>query len=115
MKNPAGLTLRELEVELLAGHGASDKEIARLLGIEVDTAKDYMKRIKKKYAKIGMKKGRHYLMTPEEYDQRMNKLLRLLRAQHIFMQRIASNGKGESNGEVFTDDGEWVDCESGHH
>lgn len=94
MKNPADLTLRELEVELLAAHGASDKEIARLLNIDVSTAKSHMKHIRRKYAKIGLKKGRHYLMTQEEYEQRMTKLLRLLRAQHKFMEQIARPTRG---------------------
>lgn len=98
MNNPAGLTLRELEVELLAGHGATDKEVAKILDIEIDTAKDYMKRIKRKYAKIGMKKGRHYLMTQDEYEQRMVKLVRILRAHHAFMERSTNTGKGGKDG-----------------
>lgn len=95
MSNPAGLTLRELEVELLAGHGASDKEIAKILELEVSTIKSHLKHVKRKYAKIGMKKGRRYLMTPEEYEDRMKQLVRVLRAQHKFMERVAAPSKTE--------------------
>lgn len=115
MKNPAGLTLRELEVELLAGHGASDKEIARILDIGHETVKTQMTSIKRKYAKIGMKKGRRYLMTPEEYQQRMTKLTKELRARHAFLEGVAKQTKEKCDGKVFEHNGERATCESSHH
>lgn len=77
----------------MAGHGASNKEIAKILDISVGTVKDHMKNIKRKYARIGMVKGRHYLLTEEEYEARLTKLIRLLRAQYNFMAGIAKNRK----------------------
>lgn len=108
MSNPAGLTLRELEVELLAEHGATYKEIALVLGVEVSTVQSLMKLIRKKYAAIGVHRGRRYLMTAEQYQQRLMKLTRELRARHAFLNGVATNGKEKSNGDDARGEGQKV-------
>jgi HD-GYP domain-containing protein (c-di-GMP phosphodiesterase class II) len=47
---PAGLTAREVEVLILVARGASNKQVARALGITTKTAGTHIERI---YAKIG--------------------------------------------------------------
>jgi DNA-binding CsgD family transcriptional regulator len=47
---PAGLTEREVEVLILIARGASNKQVARALGITVKTAGTHIERI---YAKTG--------------------------------------------------------------
>lgn len=51
MPPPAGLTRREREILRLIADGRSDKQIARLLGIQYGSVKNANTRI---YAKIGV-------------------------------------------------------------
>ena len=78
--NPAKLSPRELEVELLARYGASNKEMARILGVEVNTIKSFVADIRAKYRKIGLDKTKPYMMSPQEYDNLLQAALQKHRA-----------------------------------
>ncbi len=47
-KKTAFLTLRETEVAMLAGYGATDQEISSSLHISIATTKNHMKKLHKK-------------------------------------------------------------------
>lgn len=82
MNNPAKLSPRELEVELLASYGASIKEMARVIGVEANTVKTYISKIRAKYQKIGLDKSKPYMMSPDQYDAHLRAMLQKHRAQH---------------------------------
>lgn len=82
MQNPAKLSPRELEVELLASYGASIKEMAKVIGVEANTIKTYVSNIRAKYLKIGVDRSKPYMMTPQQYDAHLRAMLQKHRAQH---------------------------------
>lgn len=82
MHNPAKLSPRELEVELLASYGASNKEMAKVLGVEESTVKSFVAKVREKYRKIGVDRSKPYMMTPQQYDAHLRAMLQKHRAQH---------------------------------
>jgi hypothetical protein len=78
------LSPREEEVELLTKHGAGYKEIARLLGVGIESVRTYLKNIRRKYAEVGENRSARYLMTPQEYQNQLKTLLKILHAKRAF-------------------------------